>query len=807
MHRIILIIFLLAANILSAKAQKIIEFNLYFETGKYELQEAHKAEIDKQIKQLTKSYSQYRFDVVGHSDNIGSADFNLGLSGKRSKVVAEYFVSKTVKPEEIFSSALWFSKPIASNAAEKGRAVNRRVSVTIQLWEDYIIKNFPIKVPATVYKRKAEDNILITYSSGSKISIPSNSLIDENGTIIKGKVEIHYREYHNQAEFIASGVPMSFDSNGTKYYYHSGGMFELQAYQNNKRLQLRKAKLLTVDFAVKDSLGADMKFYQYTVGSDQWTYHSRRFEELFKKAEEMAIEERKVKEKDKPKNAAITTATDSSKVKMKKEKIISSDKKEIEKKLNSISLSVKKEKLDEDTETKRQSSGKAKKKKKKEEEEPEDTAGLGHMIFGAVPLYIDFCYLQSPYFQWGDTCTHLHYIIKRGLELTRNQYRFEIDTTWFKERYQSLDYFDYRKSPYTSGNVKILPLKKTSFTLDNISYYYEFIPLSYITWKCSRSAREIFSKEYSDARLYPVDKKKYRLELKDAKGIKSYIIKSKTDPAKTADLINKYDNLLKLKERLYNKAIRKKYECDSLFWYYSRFFMTESERTMSAEQWRFFFNKNYKQLERRYDSLNTLLDEDCSVIIIDPPNDCLEHVKVCHGCCQNDYPLPSFQKRKRTECFYKIGRVCYYDTCYVNCKIQFGGVSSADPLLQLASFGMYNWDAVKKMDRPVEITANFKNEKGESINAKMAFLADAKINGVLSFNRIPYSENEIYFFFSPYSKNALLVIDSNLKIYLFKKDDFSKYKFVSGNKYTLNVQEITQQAKTAKDLQKLLELK
>jgi hypothetical protein len=58
--------------------------------------------------------------------------------------------------------------------------------------------------------------------------------LDAAGNIIKGMVKVTYREFADPVDFFVSGIPMQYDSAGTKYNFESSGMCEINAYQDNK---------------------------------------------------------------------------------------------------------------------------------------------------------------------------------------------------------------------------------------------------------------------------------------------------------------------------------------------------------------------------------------------------------------------------------------------------------------------------------------------------------------------------------------------------------------------------------------------
>jgi OOP family OmpA-OmpF porin len=70
-------------------------------------------------------------DVVGHTDSIGPADYNQGLSERRAMAVSEYMVSQGVDGSIIDVSGKGETEPVASNDTSEGQALNRRVDIHV----------------------------------------------------------------------------------------------------------------------------------------------------------------------------------------------------------------------------------------------------------------------------------------------------------------------------------------------------------------------------------------------------------------------------------------------------------------------------------------------------------------------------------------------------------------------------------------------------------------------------------------------------------------------------------------------------
>jgi OOP family OmpA-OmpF porin len=68
-------------------------------------------------------------DVSGHTDWIGTAAYNQGLSERRANAVKDYLVRKGLDASRIRTHAYGETQPIAPNTTAEGRALNRRAEI------------------------------------------------------------------------------------------------------------------------------------------------------------------------------------------------------------------------------------------------------------------------------------------------------------------------------------------------------------------------------------------------------------------------------------------------------------------------------------------------------------------------------------------------------------------------------------------------------------------------------------------------------------------------------------------------------
>ena len=88
------------------------------------------SEIDRVANVLIR-YPETRVRVEGHTDSTGDEMYNLRLSENRAQAVAGALVSRGVDPARVQPIGFGEAQPIATNATESGRQLNRRVNVVI----------------------------------------------------------------------------------------------------------------------------------------------------------------------------------------------------------------------------------------------------------------------------------------------------------------------------------------------------------------------------------------------------------------------------------------------------------------------------------------------------------------------------------------------------------------------------------------------------------------------------------------------------------------------------------------------------
>jgi len=113
-----------------AVGEKVTLNNIFFDFNQSTLKKESYGELIRVCKFL-KDNPGVNIELGGHTDIIGSREYNLKLSEERAKAVANYLLSIGVPPTRLTFQGYGPDKPIADNNTEAGRAQNRRTEIVI----------------------------------------------------------------------------------------------------------------------------------------------------------------------------------------------------------------------------------------------------------------------------------------------------------------------------------------------------------------------------------------------------------------------------------------------------------------------------------------------------------------------------------------------------------------------------------------------------------------------------------------------------------------------------------------------------
>src|SRR3989454_10899646 len=104
--------------------------DVLFDSGQYTLKPAARERLAR-ISGIVLAYPELKMEVEGHTDSIGSDQFNQSLSEKRAATVRDYLVDAGVSINSVIARGFGKIRPIADNRTAAGRKLNRRVEMIV----------------------------------------------------------------------------------------------------------------------------------------------------------------------------------------------------------------------------------------------------------------------------------------------------------------------------------------------------------------------------------------------------------------------------------------------------------------------------------------------------------------------------------------------------------------------------------------------------------------------------------------------------------------------------------------------------
>jgi outer membrane protein OmpA-like peptidoglycan-associated protein len=109
----------------------IVNINdVLFDFNKYTLKPGAREKLAK-VSGILLAYPSLRLQLEGHTDSIGSDEYNLTLSQKRAESVRDYIVEQGVASANVSAVGLGKDNPVATNDTNAGRQQNRRVEMVV----------------------------------------------------------------------------------------------------------------------------------------------------------------------------------------------------------------------------------------------------------------------------------------------------------------------------------------------------------------------------------------------------------------------------------------------------------------------------------------------------------------------------------------------------------------------------------------------------------------------------------------------------------------------------------------------------
>jgi outer membrane protein OmpA-like peptidoglycan-associated protein len=104
--------------------------DVLFRSGSFELLPGARERLAK-VSGIVLAYPSLHVAIEGHTDSVGSDQYNQDLSERRAQAVRDYFVQQGISSSAVEARGFGKSEPIASNDTAEGRQQNRRVELVL----------------------------------------------------------------------------------------------------------------------------------------------------------------------------------------------------------------------------------------------------------------------------------------------------------------------------------------------------------------------------------------------------------------------------------------------------------------------------------------------------------------------------------------------------------------------------------------------------------------------------------------------------------------------------------------------------
>ena len=104
--------------------------DVLFDTARHDLKPGAREKLAR-VSGILSAHPGLKMEIEGHTDSVGTDDYNQRLSDRRAESVRSYLVSQNIAPAMVTSIGFGESKPVATNDTAAGRQQNRRVELIV----------------------------------------------------------------------------------------------------------------------------------------------------------------------------------------------------------------------------------------------------------------------------------------------------------------------------------------------------------------------------------------------------------------------------------------------------------------------------------------------------------------------------------------------------------------------------------------------------------------------------------------------------------------------------------------------------
>ncbi len=247
---------------------------LYFDVDDHSLTNESKQLLDQLYLDLEK-HSDYKIQIIGHTDQDGSDDYNEQLAQKRTNAVEDYLTSVGYPVESLEIDWKGEQQLLYADNSSVSKQKNRRVEVISQYWDYETVDDLVSMIGNTVNPTQniscdTKTSQFFDLQQGTSVFIPANAFQFADGSAPVGKVELEFVEAFSYTDM----VTQSLSTHTKDEMLETGGMIYIEASSEGKPLELVEGKSIEFIFPLqKEEEGMELFYGDQDVesGTVSWT--------------------------------------------------------------------------------------------------------------------------------------------------------------------------------------------------------------------------------------------------------------------------------------------------------------------------------------------------------------------------------------------------------------------------------------------------------------------------------------------------------------------------------------------------------
>jgi len=198
-----MVILCLSMSLIYSQSQSTF---VHFDSDSHSLDATAKIQISDLLHELER-HSDFQIEVIGHTDQDGSNDYNEHLARNRAKAVSEYLIGLGVSENKLLSQSKGERELLTEASTSKAKQKNRRVELKCS-YSDYgsveeMISEMEEEAPLQTYAVSNGNSELIDLANGGSIYVPKDAFVHMDGTPVAGDVKLEVIEAYSLTDFVA----------------------------------------------------------------------------------------------------------------------------------------------------------------------------------------------------------------------------------------------------------------------------------------------------------------------------------------------------------------------------------------------------------------------------------------------------------------------------------------------------------------------------------------------------------------------------------------------------------------------------